>query len=397
FTGVELEGKTLGILGLGRIGTLVAQRAAGFGMRLLGYDPYVSKQRATQLGIQMASTVDELCREADFITVHLPKNPETKAILGDAEFAVMKPEARVINVARGGIVDEDALVRALRDGKVAGAAIDVYEKEPPGQHPLFDFEQVVVTPHLGASTEEAQTRAGTAIVEQVLLALRGEFAPYAVNVAAGGDFGEALRPFIPLTERLGRLLGGLVGAGLSAVRFEVYGAIAENDTRILTLAGLKGLFGGIVHEPVTFVNAPLMAAERGIHIEETKSASSQDYVNLVVIRSESDEGPVAVGGSLFGKGNEEHLVRVYEFSIDMEPERYLCLLRYADRPGVIGKVGTVLGAADINIASIKVSRETIGGEALMGLTVDSPIPPEVVREIAAVAQAREARFIDLGS
>ncbi len=397
FTGVELEGKTLGILGLGRIGTLVAQRAAGFGMRLLGYDPYVSKQRATQLGIQMASTVDELCREADFITVHLPKNPETKAILGDAEFAVMKPEARVINVARGGIVDEDALVRALKDGKVAGAAIDVYEKEPPGQHPLFDFEQVVVTPHLGASTEEAQTRAGTAIVEQVLLALRGEFAPYAVNVAAGGDFGEALRPFIPLTERLGRVLGGLVGAGLSAVRFEVYGAIAENDTRILTLAGLKGLFGGIVHEPVTYVNAPLMAAERGIHIEETKSASSQDYVNLVVIRGESDEGPVAVGGSLFGKGNEEHLVRVYEFSIDMEPERYLCLLRYADRPGVIGKVGTVLGAADINIASIKVSRETIGGEALMGLTVDSPIPPEVVREIAAVAQAREARFIDLGS
>ena len=397
FTGVELEGKTLGILGLGRIGTLVAQRAAGFGMRLLGYDPYVSKQRATQLGIQMASSVEEVCREADFITVHLPKNPETKAILGDAEFAVMKPEARVINVARGGIVDEDALVRALKDGKVAGAAIDVYEKEPPGQHPLFDFEQVVVTPHLGASTEEAQTRAGTAIVEQVLLALRGEFAPYAVNVAAGGDFGEALRPFIPLTERLGRVLGGLVGAGLSAVRFEVYGAIAENDTRILTLAGLKGLFGGIVHEPVTYVNAPLMAAERGIHIEETKSASSQDYVNLVVIRGESDEGPVAVGGSLFGKGNEEHLVRVYEFSIDMEPERYLCLLRYADRPGVIGKVGTVLGAADINIASIKVSRETIGGEALMGLTVDSPIPPEVVREIAAVAQAREARFIDLGS
>jgi len=397
FTGVELEGKTLGILGLGRIGTLVAQRAAGFGMRLLGYDPYVSKQRATQLGIQMASSVEEVCREADFITVHLPKTAETKAILGDAEFAVMKPEARVINVARGGIVDEDALVRALKDGKVAGAAIDVYEKEPPGQHPLFDFEQVVVTPHLGASTEEAQTRAGTAIVEQVLLALRGEFAPYAVNVAAGGDFGEALRPFIPLTERLGRVLGGLVGAGLSAVRFEVYGAIAENDTRILTLAGLKGLFGGIVHEPVTYVNAPLMAAERGIHIEETKSASSQDYVNLVVIRGESDEGPVAVGGSLFGKGNEEHLVRVYEFPIDMEPERYLCLLRYADRPGVIGKVGTVLGAADINIASIKVSRETIGGEALMGLTVDSPIPPEVVREIAAVAQAREARFIDLGS
>ncbi|TMK53678.1 MAG: phosphoglycerate dehydrogenase [Actinobacteria bacterium] len=362
FTGVELEGKTLGILGLGRIGTLVAQRAAGFGMRLLGYDPYVSRQRATQLGIQMASTVEEVCREADFITVHLPKNAETKAILADPEFAVMKPEARVINVARGGIVDEDALVRALKDGLIAGAAVDVYEKEPPGHHPLFDLEQVVVTPHLGASTEEAQTKAGTAIAEQVLLALRGEFAPYAVNVAAGGDFGEALRPFIPLTERLGRVLGGLAGSGLSAVRIEV--------------------------------------EERGIQVSETKSATSQDYVNLVVVRGESDSGPaggVAVGGSLFGKANEEHIVRVYDFSIDMEPERYLCLLRYADRPGVIGKVGTVLGAADINIASIKVSRETIGGEALMGLTVDSLIPDEVVGEIASVAGATEARFIDLGS
>jgi D-3-phosphoglycerate dehydrogenase len=329
--------------------------------------------------------------------VHLPKNAETKAILADPEFALMKPEARVINVARGGIVDEDALVRALKDGLIAGAAVDVYEKEPPGPHALFGLEQVVVTPHLGASTEEAQTRAGTAIVEQVLLALRGEFAPYAVNVAAGGDFGEALRPFIPLTERLGRLVGGLAPSGLSAVRVEVHGAIAENDTRILTLAALKGLFGGIVHEPVTYVNAPLMAQERGIQVEETKSASSQDYVNLVVIRAESDDGPVVVGGSLFGKANEEHLVRVYDFSIDMEPQRYLCLLRYADRPGVIGKVGTVLGAAEINIASIKVSRETIGGEALMGLTVDSPIPAEVVQEIAVVAQAREARFIDLGA
>jgi D-3-phosphoglycerate dehydrogenase len=400
FTGVELDGKTLGILGLGRIGNLVAQRAKAFGMRLLGYDPYVSRQWAAERGIDMASTVEEVCREADFITVHLPKNAETKAILSDPEFAVMKPEARVINVARGGIIDEDALVRALKDGLIAGAAVDVYEKEPPGQHPLFGLEQVVVTPHLGASTEEAQTRAGTVIAEQVLLALRGEFAPYAVNVAAGGDFGEALRPFIPLTERLGRALAGLAGSGLSAVRVEVYGAIAESDTRILTLAALKGLFGGFIHEPVTYVNAPLMAEERGIQVSETKSATSQDYVNLVVVRGESDSGPaggVAVGGSLFGKGDEEHLVRVNDFSIDMELERYFCLLRYADRPGVIGKVGRVLGDADINIASIKVSRETIGGEALMGLTVDSRIPDEVVQEIASAAGATQARFIDLGS
>jgi D-3-phosphoglycerate dehydrogenase len=395
FTGVELEGKTLGILGLGRIGTLVAERATAFRMCLLGYDPYVSKQRASQLGIRMAASVEEVCRESDFITVHLPKTPETKAILGDAEFSAMRPGVRVINVARGGIVDEEALVRALKDGRVAGAAVDVYEKEPPGHHPLFDFEQVVVTPHLGASTEEAQTRAGTAIAEQVLLALRGEVAPYAVNVAAGAELGEAIRPYIPLMERLGRLLTGLGGEGLSTVRFEYLGTIADHDPRILTLAGLKGIFGAVVHEPVTYVNAPLVAEERGVRVEETRSTQSSDYVNLVVIRGESDGESVAVGGTIFGKRNEEHIVRVYDYSIDMEPQRYLCFLRYTDRPGVIGKVGTVLGAADINIASIKVSRNTIGGEALMGLTVDSPIPAEAVRRLAAAAEAREARFIDL--
>jgi D-3-phosphoglycerate dehydrogenase len=396
-TGVELEDKVLGILGLGRIGTLVAQRAAGFGMRLLGYDPYVSKARAAQLGIQMVDTVEEVCRQADFLTVHLPKTAETKAIISTAQFAMMKPTARVINVARGGIIDEAALVTAVKEGTIAGAAVDVYEKEPPGPHPLFELEQVVVTPHLGASTEEAQTRAGTGIAEQILLALRGELAPYAVNIAAGGDFGELLRPFIPLSERLGRVLAGLTPTGLNALRFEFYGPIAEQDCRILALAGLKGFFGAFVHEPVTYVNAPLMAEERGIRVEETKSAQSLDYVNVVMVRGESDQGPVSVGGALFGRANQEHLVRVFDYSVDIEPERYLCFLRYADRPGVIGKVGTVLGAADINVANIQVSRDTIGGEALMGLTVDSPIPAEVVARIAEEAQAREVRFIDLGS
>lgn len=396
-TGVELEAKTLGILGLGRIGTLVAQRAAAFGMRLLGYDPYISKARAAQLGIQMVDTVEQVCREADFLTVHLPKTSETKAIIGAPEFDVMKPTARVINVARGGIVDEAALVEALKDGKIAGAAVDVYEKEPPGEHPLFALPQVVVTPHLGASTEEAQTRAGTAIAEQVLLALRGELAPYAVNIAAGGEFSEVLRPFIGLTEKLGRVLAGLSGQGLSSVRFEFNGPIAEHDCRILTLAGLKGLFGAFVHEPVTYVNAPLVAEERGIRVEENRSVQSLDYVNVVMIRGETDQGAVSVGGALFGRASQEHLVRVFDYFIDMEPERYLCFLRYADRPGVIGKVGTVLGEADINVANIQVSRNTIGGEALMGLTVDSPIGPHVLQRIREAAEAREARFIDLGS
>lgn len=396
FTGVELHGKTLGILGMGRIGTLVAQRASAFGMRLIAFDPYVSKPRAAQLGIELCGSILELCAQADFITVHAPKTSETQALLSDAEFAEMKPGVRIVNVARGGIVDEQALMRAHLSGKVAGAAFDVFENEPPGEHPFFAVDGFVVTPHLGASTEEAQTKAGTAIAEQVLLALRGEFAPYAVNIEGGAGYVELLRPFIPLTEKLGRILTGLGGA-VSSVRLEFHGSLAEHDTRILTLAALKGLFAPIVHEPVTYVNAPLIAADRGVQITESRSAQARDYVNLVVMKADTDLGEVAVAGSLVGKNDEERIVRIYEYSIDMLPERFMCFLLYKDVPGVIGKVGTVLGDAEINIASMQVSRETIGGEALMGLTVDSAISPEVLDKIADAIGARDIRFIDLGA
>lgn len=396
FTGVELQGKTLGVLGLGRIGTLVAQRASAFGMRLVAYDPYVARQRAAQLGIQIAATVDEVCREADVITVHLPKTPETVGILSDDQFAAMKPDTRVVNVARGGIVDEAALVRALEAGRIAGAALDVFEREPPGDHPIMRRPNVVVTPHLGASTVEAQAKAGVTIAEQVLLALRGELAPYAVNVAAA-ELAEALRPWVPLSERLGRLLVGVAGSGVSSVHLEVHGAIAEHDTRALTLAALKGMFAGVVHEPVSYVNAPLIAAERGIEVRETKSAATRDYVNLVMVRAETEEGPAAVGATLVGKRDQQKIVRVYDYEIDMQPERFMCFMRYADRPGIIGRVGTILGSHSINIASMQVSRETIGGEALIGLTVDSEIPSEVLKEIVGAIEARDAKFIDLGS
>lgn len=396
FTGVELHGKTLGIAGLGRVGTLVAQRASSFGMRLIAFDPYVSRSRAAQLGIELVPTIEDLCRESDFISIHLPKTSETAGMFGDRQFAAMKPGVRIVNTSRGGIVDEDALLRAVKEGRVAGAALDVFEEEPPGDHPLFDLDSVVVTPHIGALTREAQAKAGTAIAEQVLLALRGEFAPYAVNVQAGTEFVEALRPFISLTEQLGRILTGIGGARISTVHFEFHGMIAEHDTRVLTLAGLKGLFGGIVHEPVTYVNAPLLASERGVEVRETKSALSRDFVNLVLIRAESDEETVAVGGALVGKRDQQRIVRVYDYEIEMAPERFMCFMRYVDRPGVIGKVGTILGAASINIAGMQVSRENIGGEALMGFTVDSEIPPDVLDEIVKAIEARDAKFIDLG-
>jgi D-3-phosphoglycerate dehydrogenase len=398
FTGVELHGKTLGVAGLGRVGTLVAQRASSFGMRIVACDPYVSKNRASQLGIELVPTIEDLCREADFISVHVTKTSETTNLLGDRQFAAMKPGVRIINTSRGGVIDEDALLRGLKEGRVAGAALDVFEEEPPRtDYPLFDMDNVVVTPHIGGHTEEAQSKAGTAIADQVLLALRGEFVPYAVNLQAGTEFVEALRPYIPLTEKLGRILTGISGGRLSTIHFEFHGTVAEHDTRILTLAGLKGLFDSVVTEPVTFVNAPLLAKDRGIEVKETKSALSRDFVNLVVIRTESDEGPIGVGGALVGKRDQERIVRVYEYEIDMVPERYMCFLRYKDVPGVIGKVGTVLGDSKVNIASMQVSRENIGGEALMGLTVDQPIPSDTLERIVLAIEARDAKFIDLGA
>ncbi|MCA1839520.1 MAG: phosphoglycerate dehydrogenase [Actinobacteria bacterium] len=396
FTGVELHGKTLGVLGLGRIGTLVAQRASAFGMRIVASDPYVSSSRASQMGIELMASVEELCAVSDFITVHMPKTSETKAILGEKAFAAMKPGARIINAARGGIVDEDALLRALKDGRVAAAALDVFEQEPPGQSPLVEWPTVVVTPHLGASTEEAQTKAGMGIAEQVTLALKGEFAPFAVNIQGGAEYVEMLKPFIPLAEKVGSILNGLAGSGINAVHFEYHGTVAEHDTRILTLAGLKGLFLAVVHEPVTYVNAPLLAADRGLEVKETRSAVSRDYVNLVLMRAETDAGSIAVGASLVGKHDEERIVRVFDYTIDMLPERYMLFMRYADRPGVIGKVGTVLGDSGVNIASMQVSRENIGGEALMGLTVDSAIPPDALSGVVTAIDARDAKFIDLG-
>lgn len=393
--GVELNGKTLGIIGLGRVGTLVAQRASAFGMRLVAFDPYVSANRAAQMGVTMADTVAEVCRRADFITLHLPKTPETVGIVGEHELAQTRPGVRIVNTARGGLIDEDALVVAIKDGRVAGAAIDVFEDEPVTEHPLFDLPQVIVTPHLGASTAEAQDKAGLAIAEQVLLALRGEFVPYAVNLEIGPDIPEAVRPYLRLADRLGRVVVALAGGSIEGLRFEYYGGIAEHDTRALTLSGLRGAFATVVHEPVTFVNAPLIAKERGISVEESRASQSLDYVNLVEVRAESRDESVSVAGVLVGKRDNERLVRVHGYEIDMAFSPILVFFRYEDRPGIIGTVGTQLGEAGINIANMQVGRKAQGGEALMGLAVDSPIPQAVLDRIVEDAEMRDARLIVL--
>jgi D-3-phosphoglycerate dehydrogenase len=393
--GVELAGKTIGVIGLGRVGQLVAARAAAFGMRVIAFDPYVSQDRAKEMGVDVMPTLEALLVQADFVTIHLPRTQETEHLIGEHELSLMKAGSRLVNTARGRIVDEDALAKALERGHLAGAALDVFAEEPATDSPLFGFDQVVVTPHLGASTVEAQDKAGTTVAEMVRLALRGEFVPYAVNISAGAEVSEIVRPFVPLAERLGALLAGLAESGVRAVECAYLGRIAEADTRVLTLAILKGILGGAVHEPVSFVNAPMLARDRGIVVSEMRSTVSQDYVSLISLRAETDEGPVTVGGTLVGKRNNERVMQVYGFDVEIAPAEHMVFFTYQDVPGVIGTVGTILGEHGVNIATMEVGRRSEGGEALMGLTLDAPVPPQVLEHIGATIGANRLRAITL--
>ena len=392
--GVELAGKTIGLVGLGRVGGLVAQRAAGFGMRVIAFDPYVSAERAKEMGVDAMPSLEALLVQADFVSIHLPRTPETEGLIGVHELSLMKEGARLINTARGGIVDEDALVKALESGHVGGAALDVFAQEPTTDSPLFAMDNVVVTPHLGASTKEAQDKAGTTVAEMVRLALKGEFVPYAVNVSAGAEVTEVVRPFVPLAEKLGAMVAGLADAGVRSIVASYLGRIAESDTRVLTLAILKGILGRSVHEPVSFVNAPMLAKERGLTVSEMRSTVSQDYVSLISLRAETDEGPVTVAGSILGK-DHERVIQVNDFDIEAEPAGHMVFFTYEDRPGIIGVVGTILGEHKINVATMDVGRKVAEREALMCLTVDSEVPPHVLEHIAATIEARRLRAFSL--
>ena len=370
--GVELHDKVLGIAGLGRIGALVAQRALAFGMRLVAFDPFVSTERARRMSVELV-TLEQLVERSDFLTVHLPKTPDTVGLVGKELLGRARPGLRVINVARGGIVDEDALAWALREGVVAGAALDVFSTEPLTSSPLFDLEQVVVTPHLGASTQEAQDKAGVTIAEQVLLALAGEFVPFAVNVRAA-EADEVVRPFLGLAERLGELFSGLSGGVPDVLEVEYQGQIAEHDTRILTLSVLKGMFSGVSEDPVSYVNAPQMAEERGVQVRETTASRAQDFVNLVALRG----GGHAIGGTLTGVRGEPRIVMVDDHVVEVPPARHMLVVRNEDRPGMIGLVATSLASAEVNISDIHVGRTATGEAALMVLATDSPAPEEVL-------------------
>jgi len=393
YTGVELSDKVVGVVGLGRIGILVAQRLSAFGVRLIAYDPYVQPARAAQLGIRMA-TLDDLLAESDFITVHLPKTPETVGLIGDAELHKVKPTVRIINAARGGIVDEQALYDAIVDGRVAGAGVDVYAKEPCTDSPLFTLESVVATPHLGASTDEAQEKAGIAVARSVRLALAGELVPDAVNVQ-GGQMADQVKPLVPLAEQLGVIACSLAEDAVERVDVEVLGEVIEHDVRVLELSALKGVFQNLVHDPVSFVNAPVLAEQRGVEVALTTDRNSGDHRSLVRVRLTLTNGTkVVVAGTAAGPRNIGKVVELDGYDIDVQISDHLAFLRYHDKPGVVGVVGRVLGEAGINIANMQVSRND-SGHALIALTVDQPIPNEALATIVSEIGAHSGRSVSL--
>lgn len=371
WTGVELVDKTLGVVGLGRIGKLVADRAKAFGMRIVAYDPFVSEERAKQMGVELLA-LDQLVVESDFLTVHLPKTPETLGLINRELLLKAKPSLIVINVARGGIVHETDLADCVREGIVAGAGLDVFSSEPMTESPLFELPSVVVTPHLGASTNEAQDKAGDTIATMVELALAGDFVPFAVNVDAA-EANETLRPYLPLAERLGALFVGLNGSLPKVLEICTEGEIAGYDTRILDLAVLKGFFGAISDEPVTYVNAPQLAKEHGVEIRNVNSAAAADYVNLITLRC--DEHSIAA--TLTGTRNDHRIVNIDGVPFDVPPADHMVVVSNDDRPGVIGTVGTLLGNAEVNIADMDVSRVE-GATAVMLIAPTARVPDDVL-------------------
>jgi D-3-phosphoglycerate dehydrogenase len=389
--GVELAGKTLGVLGFGRIGQQVARRALGLGMRVIGYDPFVGEDRFREAGVERASSLAGALAAADFVTLHLPLTDETRGIVNREAIAAMRDGARLVNAARGALVDEEALVEALRSGKLAGAALDVFSVEPY-EGPLLELDDVVVTPHLAASTDEAQDRAGVIVAEQIAAALEGGLVTNAVNIPVvdAADL-EILGPFIPLAAKLGRLAVELAGDWPARVAVAAHGPLSEYDTRLLTVAALNGVFQGRVDQAVNYVNAPVIAAERGIEVVEERLRASRDYMNLVEVRADG----VAVSGTTIGPEPRLFLAGALGYAIDLELAPLLVFLRYDDVPGVIGRVGTMFGEAGVNIANMGVSRTKQGGKALMALSIDTPAPPDLVDRVHAEG-FDDARFIALG-
>ncbi|ROP78152.1 D-3-phosphoglycerate dehydrogenase [Frigoribacterium sp. PhB107] len=394
YTGVELFEKTVGIVGLGRIGALITARLQAFGVNVVAYDPYVTPARAQQLGVTLLS-LDELLATADFVTIHMPKTAETTGMIGLEQMKAMKPTAFVVNVARGGLIDEDDLYTALTTGEIAGAGLDVFVSEPPVDQKLLGLENVVVTPHLGASTDEAQEKAGVSVARSVRLALGGELVPDAVNVA-GGVIDPYVRPGIPLLEKIGQVFAALADSPLTSVDVEVRGDLVDHDVSVLKLAALKGIFTNIVSESVSYVNAPLLAEQRGITVRLLTDPTSEEYRNVLTVRgSLADGGQISVSGTLTGTKQVEKIVEINGYDVEVPIAAHHLVMVYGDRPGIVAVYGKEFGDAGINIAGMQIARRSAGGQALSVLTIDSPAPDDLLEKVRTAIDAELLREIDV--
>lgn len=394
FNGTEIFGKTVGVVGLGRIGQLFAQRLAAFGTHIVAYDPYVSAARAAQLGIELL-TLDELLGRSDFISVHLPKTPETAGLIGKEALAKTKPGVIIVNAARGGLIDEAALADAIRSGHVRGAGLDVFSTEPCADSPLFELDQVVVTPHLGASTSEAQDRAGTDVAASVQLALAGEFVPDAVNVG-GGVVSEEVAPWLEVVRKLGVLIGAVSEQLPTSLSVDVRGELASEDVAVLKLSALRGLFSSVIEDQVTFVNAPSIAEERGVSAEITTATESPNHRSVVDVRAVYADGSVInVAGTLSGPQLVQKIVQINGRNFDLRAEGVNLVINYADVPGALGKIGTVLGGAEVNIQAAQLSQDASGAAATIILRIDRTAPDTVLDEIRAAVGATTLELVDL--
>jgi D-3-phosphoglycerate dehydrogenase / 2-oxoglutarate reductase len=394
YTGAELFEKTLGIVGFGRIGQLVAHRMQAFGMNVIAYDPYLQPAKAAQLNVELVE-LDELLKRSDFITIHLPKTKETANLIGEEALKKVKPEVRIINAARGGVLDETALYNAIKEGRVAGAGLDVYATEPCTDSPLFELDQVVATPHLGASTDEAQERAGIAVAVSVRKALGGELVPDAVNVK-GGAIHDEIRPSLPLVEKMAQIGTALAGELPVSMEITVMGDISVHDSSVLAISALKGALLAAGSEDVTYVNAPGLAADRGVTSNVSTTPESHEYRSMISLHLALSNGKsIKVDGTLMGIRKVEKIIAIDAFDLDLPPSENMLFLRYADRPGVVGAVGNALGAAKINIAGMQVARQAQGGSALMAITVDSTVTESVAASVAKEIGADLVRSVSL--
>ena len=395
FAGVELYNKVLGIIGLGRIGAEVARRALGLRMQVIAYDPYLTAEAAQRIGAEVVE-LDQLLQRADFVSIHVPLTAETRHFLGAGEFAKMKDGVRVINCARGGVISETALVEAIRKGKVAGAALDVFEKEPlPADHPLLGLDQVVLTPHLAASTEEAQSGVALAIAKQIADVLVRGIVRNAVNVpSVDAETLKELRPYLTLAEKMGAFLAQMAEGRMKQVRLEYAGEVAALATSVLTVTFLKGLLDVILEEKVSDVNAPYLAKARGIKVVETSTSESEDYASLLAAELETSKGVWRVAGTLFHR-REPRIVRIDGFSLEAVPSGWMLVFANLDVPGVIGRIGTLCGRHQINIAGMQLGRERRGGQAVSILNLDDPIPEAILREIRAMPDIVFAKLVKL--